>query len=680
MTGVNPRAKEIAARLNKKMGEGTVVPGDAVLTFERIPSGSLGLDVILGGGWPTNQAHEIVGENSAGKALDVLTPIPTPTGWSTMKALQVGDQVFDETGRPCNVTFVTEEQHGRTCFLVEFSDGTSLVADADHQWAVTETTAGGRRRSRVLTTADMLQEGIRNYARRRYNFHVAVAGPLQFSGVQDLPVPPYSLGAWLGDGATNAAQITSADEDVLGYIEEDGFRVTKHLNDRGQNPYGYGILGLKALLRKEGLLGCKRIPEAYQQAPVKDRIALLQGLMDTDGYVSARGFCEFSVISRSLAEDVYRLAIGLGHKVAWSEGRAILAGTDHGPRYRVTFYSSLRVARLGRKAQRLRAGTRSARERAVTGITEMPSVPVKCIQVDSPNSLYLAGEACIPTHNTNLVFATFAANMRRDPDWTAVFVASESFNPNYAKMCGVDLDRLLVVNTHIMEEAYEATLQFVESQAVDGIAIDSLPMLVPGQEDEKAMDEMTVGRGALLTGKFFRKVGEASKRSLTEHERPCTLWVINQYRMKIGVMHGDPRTTPGGEAKNYAYFTRVEVKRDEWLETGVGNSKERVGQVVRAKTIKNKSAPPQQEARYDIYFADGGPVPAGQIDYAKEIVTLAILFGLIKRAGAWYSYGNEGDPLYHRWQGKDAIFASVHEEVDLYAALEREVLQVARGA
>jgi recombination protein RecA len=281
---------------------------------------------------------------------------------------------------------------------------------------------------------------------------------------------------------------------------------------------------------------------------------------------------------------------------------------------------------------------------------------------------------------TNLALATIAANQRRDPEYTTVWVASESFEPNYARMCGVDTDRLLVVNTHIMEEAYQATLEFAESQAIDSIVIDSLPMLVPGSEDEKDMEQATVGRGALLTGKFFRKVGKATRRSLTEVERPVTGFVINQYRMKIGVMHGDPRTTPGGEGKNYAFHSRVEVKRDEWIEAGVGNAKARIGQTVRAKTIKNKSAPQQQEARYDIYFDHGGPVDPGQIDYSKEVGNLAILFGLIDRAGAWYSYGKEGDPLYHRWQGKDNIFPSIRQEVDLMAAIEADVLRIARGA
>lgn len=280
---------------------------------------------------------------------------------------------------------------------------------------------------------------------------------------------------------------------------------------------------------------------------------------------------------------------------------------------------------------------------------------------------------------TNLAFATIAANQRRDPEWTAVWVAAEQFVRPYAEMCGVDLSRLYIVDTNIMEEAYDAALEYTESRAVDCVVIDSLPALVPAAEDAKTMEEATVGRGALLTGKFFRKAGKASKRALTEAERPVLGLCINQYRMKIGVMHGDPRTTPGGEGKNYAFFTRVEVRRDEWLTLG-GATGDRIGQSVAAKTIKNKSAPPQRKAIYDLYFDDGGPVAKGRIDYAKEVVLLGMLYNYIERAGAWYSYGVEGTDGYRRWQGKDAVFASVREEPDLLAAIETEVLRATGAA
>jgi len=284
----------------------------------------------------------------------------------------------------------------------------------------------------------------------------------------------------------------------------------------------------------------------------------------------------------------------------------------------------------------------------------------------------IVGEAS--NGKTALALKTVAANQAKDPDFTTVWVAAEQWVPSYAEMCGVDLSRVYVINTNVMEEAYEAVISFVESKAVDCVVVDSLPALVPGAEDEKDMDEATVGRGALLTGKFFRKVGKASKRSLTESERPFIGLVINQYRMKIGVMYGDPRTTPGGEAKNYAFFTRVEVKRDDWIESGTGQDKRRVGQTIKVRTLKNKSAPPSQTAYIDFYFDGGGVCSAGDYDFAKEIVALGILNKIIVRAGAYYRYDGR------QWQGADALVNSIREEVDLQDALTKDVHEVILGS
>jgi recombination protein RecA len=184
---------------------------------------------------------------------------------------------------------------------------------------------------------------------------------------------------------------------------------------------------------------------------------------------------------------------------------------------------------------------------------------------------------------TAVALKTIAANQKINPDHTTVWVAAEQWVPEYAEMCGVDTSRVIVIETNIMEEAYDAVIAFAESKAVDAIVIDSLPALSPAPEMEKNMDEMTVGRGALLTNKFFRVVGAAIKRSLVEDERAVLGIVINQYRMKIGVMHGDPRTTPGGEGKNYAFFTRCEVRRDEWIEVGPSGNKTRIGQVIKVR-------------------------------------------------------------------------------------------------
>lgn len=275
-----------------------------------------------------------------------------------------------------------------------------------------------------------------------------------------------------------------------------------------------------------------------------------------------------------------------------------------------------------------------------------------------------------PSHGkTAVALKTIAANQRNNPNFTTVWVAAEAWVPAYAELCGVDTERVIVIETSVMEEAYDAVVAFAESKSVDAIVIDSLPALSPSPELERDMGEATVGRGALLTNKFFRVVGTAMKRSLIEDERPVLGIIINQYRMKIGVMHGDPRTTPGGEGKNYAFFTRCEIRRDEWIETGSGNNKTRIGQRIKVRTLKNKSAPPQRVAYFDFYFAEGGDCLPGEYDFAKEIASLAVIMNYIERKGGWFYYGER------KWQGIESVIASLREELDLKEEIQKKVLE-----
>lgn len=269
---------------------------------------------------------------------------------------------------------------------------------------------------------------------------------------------------------------------------------------------------------------------------------------------------------------------------------------------------------------------------------------------------------------TAVVLKTIAANQDRDPDFVTVWIAAEKWVSEYAEMCGVDLERVLVVETNDMETAYDTAIRFAESKEIDCIVIDSLPALVPTAEDEKDMEGSTVGRGALLTGKFFRKVGKATKRSLTEAERPVLGIVINQWRQKIGVMYGDPRTTPGGVGKNYAYFVRVEVRRGDWIEVGSGQNKERVGQTIQIRTIKNKTAPAQRVAMVDFYFDEGEGHGPGEYDREKEIIILAMMEEIITRRGAFYEYDG------HKWRGRDAVAEAIRDDPDLYEKISSDVM------
>jgi len=286
---------------------------------------------------------------------------------------------------------------------------------------------------------------------------------------------------------------------------------------------------------------------------------------------------------------------------------------------------------------------------------------------------------------TALCLKTIAHNQKLDPDFTTVWVAAETWFPEWAEKLGIDNDRVIVIEGTIMEDIYDAVLKILDTKQVDLLVIDSLPALVSMAEDEKSMEEFAPGRNAFQTNKFFRKV---TKHLLREPgERQCACIMINQFRMKMGVMHGDPRTTPGGQGKDYAMAVRLEVRRTEWIETGKGKSKgsgtgrRRIGLRLRARTTKNKTFPPQQVADLDFYVSDGGPVPAGCYDTVKEIATLAVVYGVVRKKTSWYYFTeidelNGGREVERKWQGEDAMLESLSEEPLLAAQMDREVREL----
>jgi deoxycytidine triphosphate deaminase len=351
-----------------------------------------------------------------GKALALDTQVPTPLGWRSMGSLEPGDSVFDVTGAPTEVVAVTEPMMGRPCREVSFSDGARVIADASHQWVTVDKNGRryGRLRSGVRTT-DEIGRTLRVSGER--NHHIPLAGPVQYPPRLDLPIAPYTLGAWLGDGTTTKAEITSWDMEVLEQISGDGFTVrlvgygnhlyrvgeAGHSRDADTGRY-MGNLSLSSRLRDLGLMQGKYVPRAYLEAGLSQRIALLQGLMDTDGYVDTyAGRCEFTSTNERLADAVVELAASLGFRPVNTVGRATLNGVDHGPKYRVKFTPDRPVFRLPRKlARQRRSGSKFHLFRGIADVREVPSVPVRCIQVASPSGQFLVTRSFIPTHNSSL--------------------------------------------------------------------------------------------------------------------------------------------------------------------------------------------------------------------------------------------------------------------------------------
>jgi phage terminase large subunit-like protein len=337
-----------------------------------------------------------------GKALDVATPILTADGWKTMGEIAVGDYVHAADGSLSPVSFVSERHH-RDCFSVKFADGAELIASDHHLWAVNDRLGG----ERVIDTVELFKTqtyGARGDRRYTVTVPDAIERP-----EANLPLDPYLFGAWLGDGSSTKAEFTSADPELWAAIESAGFALSyDYPAGRARTR---GVLGMKSILSGLGVLGDKHVPDSYMLASRDQRLALLRGLMDTDGSVIVgpnTPRVEFCNTNRRLAESVLLLARSLGWKAALKESRAKIGGKDCGPRYRVcwTAYSDMAPFSLSRKASKLAARPERptrASTNAVVSVTQVPSVETVCIQIDHPTHVFLAGESLTPTHNTELL-------------------------------------------------------------------------------------------------------------------------------------------------------------------------------------------------------------------------------------------------------------------------------------
>jgi deoxycytidine triphosphate deaminase len=345
-----------------------------------------------------------------GKALALDTLVPTTQGWRTMADLEPGDLVFDEDGFPTVVLATTPPVMGRPCFEVQFSDGTTVAADAEHLWRTIakRDREHALRVDRVVTTRQ-IADSLR--VRGEVNHHVPLAGAPWYP-TRELPIDPYVLGVWIGDGTTTKAETTCADQEILAEVATAGYRVAPQRT----RPLVYRIGGTghsrcattgrlmrnDSLSSKRELLGRKRIPEAYLRASIAQREALLQGLMDTDGYVDRFGRCDLTTVKEDLAEQMCELVASLGFRPTLARKRAMLNGRYIGPKYEIQFVPDCPVFRLSRKLARQKTRGRFHDFRGIVDVREIPSVPVRCIEVSSPRGLFLITKSFIPTHNSSL--------------------------------------------------------------------------------------------------------------------------------------------------------------------------------------------------------------------------------------------------------------------------------------
>ena len=368
------------------------------------------------------------------EALALDTPIFTPKGWRTVGEIQVGDLVFGEGGQQIKVSKTTEVFYNRPCYKVTFANGETIVCDAGHLWKshTQDYLLAKRQRDNyvwkssraknknlktpeVLTTEDIAQN-LRTSNGQMWQHKVLMPQPLKFDP-QDLPLDPYCLGYWLGDGTSNSSQITTADIEVIEEFRRIGWRVdyqpsTRYsyrvktndgrsglLKDLNSGQFTANPNSFKAKLRNCRVLGNKHVPENYLKGSIEQRLSLLQGLMDSDGSATKEGRCTFSNSNLKIIEGVEILLSSLGIK--FSKSRNINSGYSN-PNYRLNFRTNLPVFRLPRKLQRIqREFKKKIHYCSIISVTPVDSVPVKCISVESKQHLFLVGKTMLPTHNSN---------------------------------------------------------------------------------------------------------------------------------------------------------------------------------------------------------------------------------------------------------------------------------------
>jgi len=370
-----------------------------------------------------------------GKGLALGTPLPTPAGWTTMGAVQPGDALFDDAGNECRVTMVSPVRL-LDCYRITFSNGEKIIADGDHRWLtlswpevqrLPQSSRGepfSSKAYRVRDTRELYRT--QTYGAGFKSHRLQLTAP--FSGRwADLPVDPYVLGAWLGDGDSHAATITAGTDDaeeMAAELRATGLAVDirqwgvgraptlvlRAMEERADGTNGpvakRHSANLQKTLGRIGVLGRKHIPSIYLRASREQREALLQGLMDTDGFCSKRqGQAEFLTTSETLAEGFVELLATFGIKY-----RRTLRETAAAPAYRFTFTAhrnQVSLFRLARKSARQlsQSGFASDPTRGVmiTSVERVDPVPTKCLQVDSPSRLFLCGRTMLPTHNTGLI-------------------------------------------------------------------------------------------------------------------------------------------------------------------------------------------------------------------------------------------------------------------------------------
>ena len=339
------------------------------------------------------------------KGLPLDTEIPTLEGWSTIKDVQEGDTIFDKDGNPTKILHKSEVHHN-PCYKITFDNGDTIVADHEHRWEISFSTSKSSKYHGEYKTQVMTTEEIATYLdsisekRTSYNIpRIVNPKPIKLEN-KELPIDPYVLGCWLGDGSKQCGAITNETNNVLEEIQRRGYALGDDISSEGSTPT-YTILGIYGKLKKLNLINNKHIPIIYQRASYEQRLDLLRGLMDTDGYYNSKRKRFVMETSQDWqCYDFIKLLASLGIKATKFDIIKKLNGKEFHA-YSINFSTRGLNPFLMRNQDIVYPTRDSCTYRNIDKVELVETVPTQCLEVDSPSHTFLCTDKMIVTHNTN---------------------------------------------------------------------------------------------------------------------------------------------------------------------------------------------------------------------------------------------------------------------------------------
>jgi len=661
------RIRKICEGVQKAFGGGNTTDGK-IITYlgdeereplERFSSGCFELDEALGGGWPRGRMIEIYGPESGGKCHAKGTKILMFDGYlKNVEDIEVGDWVMGPDSTPRQVQALARGSEMMYRVTPRKGLDNSFVVNENHVLCLKNTEIGSK-------FGEIVDISLKDYMGKSDNFRYynkLFQVPVEWSE-KELPVDPYFLGLWLGDGSSDCVRVYTQDEEVVSALEEYGERIGHSLSvvddESGRCP-GYSLVVgkgkyqsefcLQGALRSLGVLNNKHIPHIFKTGSRTQRLELLAGLLDSDGYKGASKLV-FCNTNKVLAEDVLFVARSLGFFCNLKEYTARL-GEFSCPAYKVYINGDCSVVPL--RVSRKRPSERESNRDPLVSSFEVESVGVGEFFgfILDGDHRYLMGNFIVQ-HNTTLCYHAVAEFQKKYPDEDIAWVDSEyALDPEYAEKIGVDISTIIHHEPTDGNQAFEVIRHLIKS-GVKLIIVDSVAALSPKEEIEASMeDTQRLGSAARMMSQALRVlVGEVGRAGVT-------ILFTNQVRDKPGVMWGEKTTTPGGRALRFYASIRVDIR-------GIGQEKD--GELVtsmhtKALCKKNKTAPPLRVANFIISFGVGVDRIAGIFDKSVERK-------VIEKAGAWFSF--DGNRL---GQGRSASLTQLRENEELLAEVEKKLL------